>query len=134
MSIDEIRDLIQRKDGELSAYIETNERSFEVEDPVLRAEALDHLIVTLMESHRLRMECLRRTDCQETFRLMNDRYLELRERYDKIDKASGSAKKREDAKARASELRSLGMELVEFSKDTNLVATAAMEFLQKGMD
>lgn len=134
MTMDDILKFIQRTDRELSTFLEAYKGAFEAEDPVLRAKALDHLAVTIMEGHKLRMECLRRTGCQETFRLMNDRYLRLCERYDKISKVSGSAKKHENASARARELRSLGMELVEFTKDMSLVGTAAMEFLQKGME
>jgi hypothetical protein len=131
--MDDILALIQRRDGEISTYLEIYESASKAKDPALRAEAVGHLIVALMGGHRLRMECLRRTGCQETFRLMNGRYLELREHLDRISKASGSAKKHRDAKVQASESRSFGRELVEFTQDMNLVRTVAVEFLQLGM-
>jgi len=134
MSMGDILDLVQRRDREVSIYLETYERNSKAKDPAMRAEAISHLIVTLMEGHRLRMEFLRRTGCQETFRLMNDRYLKLCGHLDKVSKASGSAKRHRDVKVQASEFRSFGRELVEFTKDMNLVKTVAVEFLQLGMD
>jgi len=133
MSMGDILDLVQRRDREVSIYLETYERGSKAKDPAMRTEAISHLIVALMEGHRLRTEYLRRTGCQETFRLMNDRYLELCEHLDKVSKASGSAEKHKYTKVRASEFRLFGRELVEFTKDMNLVKTVAVEFLQLGM-
>jgi hypothetical protein len=134
MSMDDIRDLIEWRDGELSTSLETCEKASKARDPGLRAEGVAHMIVALIEGGRLRVECLRRMGCQETFRLMNGRHLELCEHFDKVSRASGSAEKHKHAKVRASEFRSFGRELVEFTKDMSLVAVAAREFLQLGMD
>ena len=114
--------------------METYEKASKARDSHLQAEAVGHLIVALMEGGRLRVECLRKMGCQETFRLMNGRYLELSEHLDKISRASVSARKHKRAKVRASEYRSFGRELIEFTKDLNLVKTVAIEVLQLGMD
>lgn len=95
----------------------------------MTAEALERTLGATIEIQELTLDYFRKFDLHETARMMGEKHLAMRGRFDKISKALGSAMEDKDREVLEAELQPFMDALVDWEKDRTLVLTAVNEAL-----